>query len=164
MVELMDITLRKALIEDSETTLTWRNEPTTIPWMGSARALSFDEHDSWFRKTINDTSCLFFIIELNSKPIGQIRYHLTNSMNNYARVSINITQEMHGKGIASIAFSKGNELVRELGFAPKIFAHVRQDNIGSIKAMENAGYNRADTVETHGIKHLVMLYNVGQKT
>ena len=47
----MDITLRKALIEDSEITLTWRNEPTTIPWMGSARALSFDEHDSWFRKT-----------------------------------------------------------------------------------------------------------------
>ena len=160
----MDITLRKALLEDSETTLTWRNESTTIPWMGSARALSFYEHDSWFRKTINDPSCLLFIIELNSKPVGQIRYHLTKSMNNYARVSINITQKMHGKGIASIAFSKGNELVRELGFAPKIFAHVRQDNIGSIKAMENAGYKRAKPVEMHGIKHLVMLYNVRQET
>ena len=51
MREPMDITLRKALIEDSEITLAWRNEPTTIPWMGSARALLFDEHDSWFRKT-----------------------------------------------------------------------------------------------------------------
>ena len=40
----------------------------------------------------------------------------------------------------------------------------KYDTKGSIKAMENAGYNRADTVETHGIKHLVMLYNVGQKT
>ena len=51
MRKLMDITLRKALIEDSEITLTWRNEPTIVPWMESARALSFDEHDSWFRKT-----------------------------------------------------------------------------------------------------------------
>ena len=71
---------------------------------------------------------------------------------------------MHGKGIASIAFSKGNEIIRDLKFAPKIFAHVRQDNIGSIKAMENAGYKKSDIIEKDGIKHLVMLYNVEQET
>ena len=160
----MDITLRKALVEDSEILLTWRNEPSTIPWMSSTRALSFNEHNSWFKKIIHDPNCLFFIIEFDFEPIGQIRYHLTSNMKNYARVSINITQKMHGKGIASIAFSKGNEIIRDLKFAPKIFAYVRQDNIGSIKAMENAGYKKSDIIEKDGIKHLVMLYNVGQET
>lgn len=157
----MNITLRKALVEDSETVLTWRNELTTIPWMGSARALSFDEHDCWFRKAVKDPNSLFLIIEVDSEPVGQIRYHMSdNSTDNSAKVSINITHKMHGKGIASIAFSKGNELVRELGFASKIFAHVRPDNIGSIKAIENAGYKRAGTIEIHGVKHLVMIYEV----
>lgn len=157
----MNVTLRKALIEDSEMVLTWRNEITTIPWMGAARALSFNEHDCWFRKAVKDQNILFLIIEVDSKPVGQIRYHISSdSMNNSAKVSINITHKMHGKGIASIAFSKGNDFVREIGFAHKIFAHVRPDNISSIKAMENAGYEQAGTVEIHGIEHLVMSYNV----
>jgi len=160
----MDITLRKALIEDSKIILKWRNESTTVPWMGSAQVLSFAEHDRWFKKAISDPSCLFFIIEVNSEPVGQIRYHLTSSMNNYARVSINITQKMHSKGIASTAFRQGNDLVREIGFAPKVFAHVRQDNVGSIKAMENAGYDKSGNIEKNGVKHLVMLYDVNEET
>ena len=160
----MNTTLRKALIEDSEMILAWRNELTTIPWMGATRALSFGEHDCWFRKTVKDPNSLFFIIEVDSKPVGQIRYHRSaDSMDNSAKVSINITHKMHGKGIASVAFSKGNDLVRDLGFAHKIFAHVRPDNMGSIKAMENAGYEQAGTVEIHGVKHLVMIYEVEQK-
>ncbi len=156
----MNIKLRKAVIEDSKMILDWRNESTTIPWMGSAQALSFDEHNNWFRKVISDPNCIFFIIESNFKPVGQIRFHLDSSNNNSARVSINITQKMHGKGIASIAFSKGNIFVKEIGFASKIFAHVRQDNIGSIKAMENAGYEKTGNIEKHGVKHLVMQYIV----
>ncbi|RZD47024.1 MAG: hypothetical protein CXT78_03045 [Thaumarchaeota archaeon] len=160
----MNITLRRALIEDSKMILDWRNESTTIPWMGSAQSLSFNEHDNWFKKTLNDPNCIFLIIESNSKPVGQIRFHLDSSDNNYARVSINITQKMHGKGIASLAFSKGNTLVKEIGFASKIFAHVRQDNIGSIKAMENAGYEKTSNIEKHGVKHLVMQYTINAET
>jgi len=47
----MDITLRKVLIEDSEITLTWRNEPITVPWMESARALLFDEQKVFLKNT-----------------------------------------------------------------------------------------------------------------
>lgn len=156
----MKITLRKAVLEDSKMVLDWRNESTTIPWMGTTRSLSFDEHNNWFTNVIFDPNCLFFIIELDSKPVGQIRFHIDYNNNNFARVSINITQKMHGKGIASIAFSKGNIFVKDIGFASKIFAHVRYDNIGSIKAMENAGYEKTGSIEKDGVKHLVMEYTV----
>ena len=161
----MDIKLRKAILQDSKMILKWRNESTTIPWMGSTRALSFDEHDCWFRKVIEDPNLLFLIIEVDSEPVGQIHYIVSyDRLDNYAKVSINITHKMQRKGIASIAFSKGNELVREIGFASKIIAHVQQDNIGSIKAMKNAGYESAGTIKTHGVEHLVMSYKVEQKT
>ncbi|HLB42258.1 MAG TPA: GNAT family N-acetyltransferase [Gammaproteobacteria bacterium] len=154
----MNIILRKACLEDSEKLLAWRNEPTTIPWMGSARKLSVEEHHHWFIKSLNDAYCLFFIIEVNSEPAGQIRYHKNSEiMDDAAKVSINLTHKMHGKGIASIAFKKGSDLVRTLQFAQNIFAYVRLDNTGSIKAMENAGYERANTVEIHGIEHLIMI-------
>lgn len=153
----MEITLRRARIEDSEKILFWRNEPTTIPWMGNSRVLAFQEHHSWFLKSLNDQDCLFFIIEANSNSVGQIRYHKNNEMENATKVSLNITHSMHGKGIASIAFKKGSELVRSLGFAQKIFAYVLPNNTGSIKAMENAGYQRGEMVEIHGIQHLIMI-------
>lgn len=154
----MNTILRKVRKEDSEILLAWRNEPTTIPWMGMTRVLSFDEHDTWFRKVIQDPNCLFFIIEVDSQPVGQIRYHKgADVMNNFAKVSINLTQKMHGKGVASVAFRQGSELVRKLGFAHTIFAYVRPDNISSIKAMENAGFLKGDTIEVHDIKHLMMI-------
>ncbi|EKD92037.1 MAG: MurG2 [uncultured bacterium] len=154
----MEITLRKARIDDSEIVLAWRNEPTTIPWMGATRALSFEEHQTWFMKSLQDLTCLFFIVEANAEPAGQIRYHINSDViKNAAKVSINIARKFHGKGIASLAFRKGSELVRSLVFSENIFAYVQPDNIGSIKAMENAGFVRDKIVTLHDVPHLIMI-------
>lgn len=157
-IEMIEITLRKACLADSSIILAWRNESTTIPWMATTRALSFDEHQAWFNKTLNDHHCLFFIIEENGEPIGQIRYHKNSDfIKDAAKVSINITHKMHGKGIASIAFKKGSEIVRLLKFSDTIFAYVQPNNIGSIKAMHNAGFVQSDIVQLHKIDHLIMI-------
>ena len=154
----MEITLRNACGADSEIILSWRNEITTIPWMGTTRALTFDEHQQWFMHSLQDPRCLFFIVQADNEPAGQIRYHINSDViENAAKVSINITQKMHGKGIASIAFKKGSELVRLLGLSKNIFAYVQPDNIGSIKAMENAGFIRDKVVDLRGIPHLIMI-------
>lgn len=153
----MDITLRKAHKDDSHNVLAWRNEPTTIPWMGTTRALSFEEHQSWFEKSLNDSNCLFFIIEADKTPIGQIRYHKNSDLiKDAAKVSINISHTMHGKGVASIAFRMGSALVRSLRFSDAIFAYVQPDNIGSIRAMEKAGFFKDKITNLHNVPHLIM--------
>jgi RimJ/RimL family protein N-acetyltransferase len=156
----MNITLRKAILEDSPLILAWRNEPTTIPWMGATRPLSFEEHDSWFRKVIDDPRSLFFVIEAEGEPVGQIRYYLESSPDGAgqaAKVSLNLTHRVHGRGIASVAFKTGSERVRESGFARRVFARVRVDNKASIKALENAGFEKKGEVEVHGIPHVVLI-------
>jgi hypothetical protein len=50
----MIIDIRKACIEDSSRVLGWRNESSTIPWMGSRKAISANEHEQWFYGAINN--------------------------------------------------------------------------------------------------------------
>ena len=61
MRDEIEINLRPATEADSETVLSWRNEPGTIPWMKTKRALTLGEHSGWYTKAITDLGCLFQI-------------------------------------------------------------------------------------------------------
>ena len=138
--------------------LEWRNEPTTIPWMGAQRPLTQAEHESWFEKTLNDPNSLTLIIEHDSEPVGKIGYTKGGDVDEgTAKVTINLTYRAQGKGIATVAFREGSKLVRDLKFADRIIARVRLDNIGSIKALENAGFVGKGTVVAHGEEHALLV-------
>ena len=136
--QIKKIKLRPATYEDIENVLSWRNEPTTIINMKVKRCLDFKEHEPWFKKSINDPNCVFLIIEVDHEAIGQLRYNLENYM---AKVSINITAKWHGKGVASKAFRLGSAYIKKKGLAKIVFARVLKTNVGSIRGMENAGFN-----------------------
>lgn len=150
----MDIRLRPARPEESLLVLSWRNEPTTLPWMSTPEPVAFEDHDPWFQRQVGSPDCLFLIIEADGVPAGQIRFDRTPEG---ARVSLNITHTMHGKGLATRAFQAGNVHVAEAGFADRIYARVKLDNIGSLRALEKAGYQRAGEVVVHGDPHAFML-------
>jgi RimJ/RimL family protein N-acetyltransferase len=151
------VNLRQATEKDSETVLSWRNEPGTIPWMKTKRALTFNEHSDWYMKAITDPGCLFLIIEVNDTPVGQLRYDLERDM---AKVSINITHDWHGKGVASAAFIAGSRYVKEKKFADKIFARVLAANTGSIRAMERAGYIIVGDIPDSPEPYLLMTHDL----
>src|SRR5205823_7552911 len=99
------ITLRKATLSDSAMILEWRNEPTTIPWMGAQRPLTQAEHESWFEKTLNDPNSLTLIIEHDSEPVGKIGYTKGGDVDEDTdKVTINLNYRAQGKGIANDAF------------------------------------------------------------
>ncbi len=154
----MKITLRKVRPSDSDDLLRWRNEDTTIPWMGQTRALTQQEHDDWFNSAVIDPNLLFLIIEIDGVPGGQIRYQkaIGDSGKKSAKVSINIAKQFHGKGIASQAFRQGSQLVRSSHFAEDVFANVLPGNVGSIKAMKNAGFWVVKNHVVNGRDHLMM--------
>jgi RimJ/RimL family protein N-acetyltransferase len=154
----MNVTLRKVQLSDSDDLLRWRNEDTTIPWMGQTRALTQQEHDDWFQSAIGDPKLLFLIIQVDGVSAGQIRYQqvMVDDGNRSAKVSINIAKEFHGKGVASLAFKEGSDLVRRSKFAVDVFANVLPNNLGSIKAMQNAGFRIVKKYEVNGRDHLMM--------
>ena len=153
----IEIKLRPAIYDDVHIVLSWRNESTTISNMRTKRSLSFEEHDTWFKCSITDANCIFLIIEAGSEPVGQLRYELENSM---AKVSINITKDWHGKGVASRAFYLGSMHVKRVNFAENIFARVLKTNVGSIKAMEKAGFNIVKELIYQGEQHYFMVHKL----
>ena len=154
----MNITLRKVTVSDSDNLLEWRNEDSTIPWMGQTRRLTVDEHNQWFTKALHDNNLLFLIIEVDGVPVGQIRYQRPNDARagTTAKVSINIAGQYHGKGVATLAFAKGSALVRSTNFAQGVFANVLPNNLGSIRAMEKAGFKKIKKIVVNDREHLLM--------
>lgn len=154
----MDLVLRKATSADMHRVYCWRNEKETVDKMGSVKLINLTDHQEWYRKSIASPFVLFFIIEGNGRPIGQIRYHAEILDGIPAgKVSINITAKMHGKGIATQAFILGKAETKNLKFCTFTFANVRVDNVASIRAMENAGYKKVGIVNLHGVEHVRMV-------
>ena len=108
-----------------------------------------------YNKDIDDNE---LIIEVDGVSAGQIRYQqvMVDDGNRSAKVSINIAKEFHGKGVASLAFKEGSDLVRRSKFAVDVFANVLPNNLGSIKAMQNAGFRIVKKYEVNGRDHLMM--------
>lgn len=154
----MDLVLRKATSADMHQVYCWRNEKETVDKMGLVKLINLTDHQEWYRKSIVSPFVLFFIIECDGKPIGQIRYHVEILDGIPAgKVSINITAKMHGRGIATQAFILGKAETKNLKFCTFTYANVRVDNIASIRAMENAGYKKVGTVNLHGVEHVRMV-------
>jgi len=151
------IKLRPAVYSDVNIVLSWRNEPATVLNMKTKRLLNFQEHNHWFEKTIIDPNCVFLIIESGQEPIGQLRYELENQM---AKVSINITEKWHGKGVASKAFYLGSLHIKYIDFSKTVFARVLKSNVGSIRAMENAGFEIINEISYEGEPHYYMVHDL----
>lgn len=151
------MTLKKARPEDSARVLEWRNEPTTWPWMGRPEMIPFAEHDPWFQKAIFSENCLFFIVEVNGCPVGQLRYEREDKS---AKVSLNISRKTQSRGVGTRAFELGSAMVRKLDFARAITAHVQVDNLPCIRACEKAGYRRHGAVTLRGAEHVLLVHEL----
>lgn len=154
----MQVELKKATTKNLRDVFKWRNEPNTIPWMASRKPVVFEDHLIWYNKVINDENCLFLIIYVGDEAVGQIRYNLEESSEKrIARVSMNITESMQGKGIGTRAFELGYNFVKELNFAQMIQVRVHEKKAGWIKKMELQGFKKVGTTNIHGQKQIVLV-------
>ena len=155
------IKLIKANIKHSKKVFLWRNEPNTIPWMASKEAIKIDDHKDWYKKAIKDTNCMLFIICYEDEEVGQIRYNIDKDLGEkVARVSMNITEKMQGKGIGSVAFKLGLQNIKECKFADKVQVRVHEVKEGWIRSMEEIGFERSGFTTIHGQRQLVLMVNV----
>ena len=154
----MQVELKKATTKNLRDVFKWRNEPNTIPWMASRKPVVFEDHLIWYNKVINDETCLFLIIYVDNAAVGQIRYNLEeSSQKRIARVSMNITESMQGKGIGTKAFELGYNIVKKFNFAKMIQVRVHEEKASWIKKMELQGFKKVGTTNIHGQKQIVLV-------
>ena len=73
-MKVRNIKLRRLEERDLELVLSWRNSYDVRKNMYTSHEITFNEHEAWYGEVKKDTSKLYFIAELDDKPIGVIGF------------------------------------------------------------------------------------------
>jgi len=130
------ITLREADGSDSCALLAWRNDPTTVENSSSSVVVSQGEHDEWFQGVVGSKRRLLLMAEMDAaaleerRKIGMCRFDLNG--NDFGDVSINLSPEFRGKGLAHVVLGEGiKDFMLRFPEAHGLRAQIRTTNTAS---------------------------------
>jgi len=132
---------RKALEADATIVFSWVIDPDVRQFSYSKSEILWEDHVQWFSTKVTDTHCEYFIIEIDSVPIAQIRFDASTEEEAYV-ISYLIDKNWRGKGLGSLILTKGMQKLKELQNVKKIVGYVQNFNIASTKAFERAGFRK----------------------
>jgi UDP-2,4-diacetamido-2,4,6-trideoxy-beta-L-altropyranose hydrolase len=132
------LAIRRALLEDSQQVYDWQCEPETRKYALTKKIPSRAEHQSWMNKKISAVGDYFYIITSSEegKSVGVIRLDRCK-MGEYV-VSIFMSPEHYGKGIAKWALNYLDNIHQNV----TIHATVLEANMASQKLFTSANYQR----------------------
>ena len=137
------IKLRPATVDDADLLLEWRNDPETRNASHNTAEVQREEHVSWLKKTLNNTSRQLYIAEENGIPVGTVRADLVDGVH---ELSWTVAPNARGRGVATRMVAL---LARQI--SQPIRAEVKSGSTASARIAERAGmlFDR----EVDGILH-----------
>ncbi|OLS21886.1 MAG: hypothetical protein HeimC3_33390 [Candidatus Heimdallarchaeota archaeon LC_3] len=135
-----DIYYRSATEEDAKIIFSFINHESIRSNSYSSEKINWEEHQNWFNKTLASPNAVIIIcLNENNEFLGQVRFN-TSNIDNTITVSIFVNQNFHSKGLGTKLLKDLSQIALKAFKAEKIIAHIKSDNIGSIKAFKKAGY------------------------
>ena len=127
--------LRELEFRDIYDCYKWINDPAVRNNSIKESNISWDEHKAWFlEKLIRHTSKIY-ILEVNSLPIGVIRFDPFEGDSN-AVISLTIDTLFHGRGYGKKMLSMA---IKKVNYS-KLFAFVKKTNKASTSLFDSAGF------------------------
>jgi len=145
----MSFKIESANLSHSENIWKWRNDPITLSVCRNANEVSWEDHDSWFNRSLENPDRYFYIgvsvTPDDETPIGVIRFDVSSSFPEQCEVSINIAPSARGKRFGCLLLNDGTQrFVGEICRPIRIFAEVKMDNLVSMRLFASAGYCPCD--------------------
>lgn len=148
--------LRKVRSEDARKIWKWANAPEVRAISFSQDAIPWTDHIRWFRKKLKDRSCFFWMAQLGSHDIGQIRYERQESQ---VTVSLVLDPKWRNRGY-------GNDLLRKSLYQVFQNRSIRQaeaftliKNAKSSELFRRSGFQEKQQVIIQGQKALRFTIN-----
>lgn len=137
------MTYRLAETSDAKLYFDWANDPEVRKQSHSTDPIIWENHLRWFNKVVN--SALMLIFFDGGTPVAQIRL-----ADNTISMSVDATYRV--KGVATYMLKTLKDLLIKTQYKDlnKVSGEVKQENIGSIKAFENAQYRFDSVVNVNG--------------
>ncbi|MGB3081928.1 MAG: GNAT family N-acetyltransferase [Candidatus Omnitrophota bacterium] len=133
------INFREACSDDCKLLFEWANQSEVRENAFSAKSIEWEEHKNWFYgKMESKNSHIFILCDNQNSPVGQVRYDIDDG--GVAEVDINIDASFRGRNYGTWGLKKTSTHVLDKLWVKKIIAHIKKENLVSLKAFEKAGF------------------------
>ena len=132
--------IRSEAADDCRLLWQWANDPEVRNASFSSDPIGWEEHVDWFRSKRQDPQCRMYILsDKNDRPVGQVRFELQDDGTAEVDISIALEQREHGYGAQALRLACA--CFFSTADAAQAVAYVKPDNLPSLRAFANAGFN-----------------------
>ncbi|MBI2023001.1 GNAT family N-acetyltransferase [Candidatus Giovannonibacteria bacterium] len=135
--------IRKAKHGDEKFLFNLRNEEPVRLASWNSDEVDLETHQKWFAGVLADPNRILYVIDdvvqhFGETSVGQVRYDIRGEI---AEVHVSVEHRFFGLGYASKGLRESAKMLfSEHPEVQRIIAHIKQDNVPSLKAFAKAGY------------------------
>jgi RimJ/RimL family protein N-acetyltransferase len=134
----MDISIRQTNIDDTSLYFEWANDYLVRKNSLNTEMIQWEDHVDWFKKKLNNEDTFMFVMEMNSQPVGQIRFE---KKANLYEIFYSIDSTQRGKSLGKRIVSLGmQEMQKIIGKTIKFKAIVKISNTPSKRIFQDLNF------------------------
>ncbi len=150
------IALRPADESDCRMIWEWANDEIVREASFSTEIISWDRHVEWFQTKLKDSGCEIYIAHNeDGRQLGQIRFEMDH---NDAVISISLDPACRNKGYGRQIIAMGTQMILARRNVEQVRAMVKKSNIASLRAFENALFEKEGMDEFLGEHSFRLVY------
>jgi len=152
------LSLRKPTIEDMGIYFSWANDPVVREQSFNSSIIDLESHKKWFESTLNNDLYFMRICQNSAgEVVGQVRIQKLTDKNKEALIGISIDSNHRGKGYAKEVLILTTDLFLGSHQGFLVNAYIKEGNLSSKLAFENAGFKFIDMIEYENFRsyHLI---------
>ena len=141
--------LRPARDSDSHLLWEWSNDDEVRASAFSRDPIGWEEHQQWVARKLEDADRRTFIgLDADDHPVGQVRFDLNPDGETEVDISVSRSWRRRGYGTEILRLA----CAKVLRVTPKarIVAHIKAENVSSIRTFEKAGFAFRSKGDLHG--------------
>lgn len=141
----LTLVVRRASLADMMQYFHWTNDPATRQQSFNSEPIPLENHQKWFNSKVISTACVMYVVELDGKAIGQIRFDFKEQE---AIISFSLDKAYRGRGLGLGILQSGVvQYQKEFGSDRIIVGFVKKNNTPSLKAFRTLGFEEEETTE-----------------
>lgn len=145
------LSLRKPTTEDIEIYFSWANDPVVREQSYNSSVIDLKSHKQWFESVINNEAYFMCICQNEGgENVGQVR--IQKNKNKESLIGISIDSNHRGKGYAKEILTLATDLFLKSNHGFIINAYIKEGNLSSKFAFENAGFHFIEMIEYENFK------------
>ena len=132
-----DINIRRATHKDIDLYFGWVNEPLVRLQSIETNSIPYENHVIWYQTNLNDPGVVMLLFEVESLPIGQVRFVKEAD---FWELNYSLDEIVRGRGWGKHMVKLALEWLSVNGLSGTVNARVKNSNQASLKALRDCGF------------------------